>query len=663
MLGDLYQNDVDRAMSNMAAQPVPPPAAPERSAWSAPWRAVKSAAADVIGSVADLAKGYGAAGAMTLEADPMARAVLGDKAIQEGAKEGRRQLDTGEAFTSDVGASFRGVSRDLRPDPATASKAEQIVFGVVRPVAKLVGGGLAMGPAGIVAAAGEEGFTQSDDLREQGVDLVTRTKVGALTAGVTAATAFVPMAGQTLKATAGLYLAGGPGAFVAQQLATQEILKHANYEQLAQQYDPLDPTGLAMSALIPLPFAAHGAVRVIRKARVEPAARVEPVFGEKPPEAAPVVEPAQVEATPHQVTPEVVDAAMAHNLTVHQDRVDYAAKTAPHDPYASMFADMEPKYQVPRESQATMLIDERGQPEIHTSKILLTDAHPTARMEHVVDEANAGDQLTRFAIRDPEGKVLGHTDLLLRDGQIVSLYDVETTAGLRGKGVGAKVIEAITSLDPDRKIEISNIVDEAVPFWEKVGAQVSDGNRSPTLDWHQFAESPTGRSRGAPRRGQGLARDAEALDAGTAGSRERPPSGGEAREVDLDDFLAALAGQKHPEEHATTAAGDAKSPEATVTPRDPAAALHSLNGADATPLSKSGTDSLVRSVADRVAAVEASRGDLVVRTDENGSTVTAKQELERIRREAEEGTDNELGALDADLLQVAADCALAMGSA
>lgn len=80
------------------------------------------------------------------------------------------------------------------------------------------------------------------------------------------------------------------------------------------------------------------------------------------------------------------------------------------------------------------------------------------------------------------------------------------------------------------------------------------------------------------------------------------------------------------------------------------------------PLNKPSTDPLLASIADRVSAVEATAGDMVVRTDEAGRPVTVADELARIRREAAEGTDAELGALDADLVRVAAECALSMGS-
>lgn len=448
-LGELYQQDVDRSLSTMAAIPPDPPKRDERTAWGAPWRAIKAAAADVLGSTADVLKGYGAASAMTLEADPVARAVLGDKAVQQGAAEGRRQIATGEALVSDVGQSFRQVSKDQRPDPLTASKAEQIVFGVVRPVSKLVAGGVMAGPFGIVGAAGEEGFTQSEDLREQGVDFATRTKIGTLTAGVNAAGAFLPMAGPTLKATAGLYLLGGPGAFMAQQQATRKILEHADYAELAKQYDPLDPTGLALSALIPLPFAAHGAVRNVRAARGSNAT-------------------ARPEAAPPAVAPEVVDAAMTHNLTVQQD------------------------------------VHEAGVVRPETAQI------PRAGALQPVDSVDA--------LGDPR------------------------QAGL---------------------------LEDRAPTQADVTAAAVERMR--TLSDEQITDTPA-------------------------------------------------------------------------------------------PLNKPSTDPLLASIADRVSAVEATAGDMVVRTDEAGRPVTVADELARIRREAAEGTDAELGALDADLVRVAAECALSMGS-
>jgi len=309
--------DASAQVDALAKLPPEPPKPAERSAWGWVPRITKAAVAGVAGSVADVVKGAAAADALTLGADPRARGAFTAEQLQAGQVEGQRQIDTGEAMTSTLGDSFRQVQRDARPDPVTAGTAERLVFGVAEPMLKLIGGGLTLGPFGLGAASAEIGLQQSDDLRRQGVDLPTRTAVGALTAGVTAASVALPMVGQTLKSTAGLYVAGGPGGFMAQQAATSEILKRAGYAKIAEQFDPLDPVGLAMSALIPLPFAAYGARNVVRARNAAKAGDVPPV--------APVAPEAPT------VPREAVDAAMVHNLTLQrqaQEAVPPVARAA-----------------------------------------------------------------------------------------------------------------------------------------------------------------------------------------------------------------------------------------------------------------------------------------------------------------------------------------------
>ncbi len=60
--------------------------------------------------------------------------------------------------------------------------------------------------------------------------------------------------------------------------------------------------------------------------------------------------------------------------------------------------------------------------------------------------------------------------------------------------------------------------------------------------------------------------------------------------------------------------------------------------------------------------LEAVAPDMVVRVTEDGKAVTLADEMARIRREAADGTDSELGSNDAALLKVAADCALTTGA-
>ena len=65
------------------------------------------------------------------------------------------------------------------------------------------------------------------------------------------------------------------------------------------------------------------------------------------------------------------------------------------------------------------------------------------------------------------------------------------------------------------------------------------------------------------------------------------------------------------------------------------------------------TDPVARSVDDRVAMVEQTMPDLTV---DDGTNAAAF--MERARREAQDGTDVELGRIDADLVRAAAECAL-----
>lgn len=65
----------------------------------------------------------------------------------------------------------------------------------------------------------------------------------------------------------------------------------------------------------------------------------------------------------------------------------------------------------------------------------------------------------------------------------------------------------------------------------------------------------------------------------------------------------------------------------------------------------------------RVEQLVTEQPDLVARLDEAGQPVRLADELAAVRKAAQEGTDTEFGALDAPLLKVAAECALATGTA
>lgn len=291
---DAYQDSTDTALRVMAARPVDPELPkPKHSAWTAIPRGVAAAAVEAGGNVIDAGTALG----------QIAAAATNDNA---------RKLLMEEGFDLRTEASQvqYDFARDLRPDPITAGAAENLTFGLTKGMTKAVTAALTLGPiAGAAAFGGSEGLTAADDLADQGVDKETRTKVGAVTAAVNAAGVALPVAGKTLATTAGLVAVGGPASFITQQLATREILKDADYHAIAQQYDPLDPVGLAVATLVPAGFATAA----MRGART----------GARPlPDATPVRVADDAAVTPETVpagSQDAIDAAMVHNLTTIRD--------------------------------------------------------------------------------------------------------------------------------------------------------------------------------------------------------------------------------------------------------------------------------------------------------------------------------------------------------
>lgn len=285
MLDAMYQEGTDRVLDDRVTRPVPKPV--ERpsfgtSVWNttkAPFTgvaagAVESAAtnSDILGAFGHVQGGYGSL------ADP---SLLFDSTEQMrrqvAAEASQKKVQSGEAFTSEAGKALRATAKDLMPDPATANTAEQLLFGFTRFGAKAVGYSLAGGPVpGAVMTGVDEAMTEADKLAAEGVDAQTRIKVGTVAGVSAAAQVALPVAGKTIPQTVGLVVAGGPGSFVAQQALSRSVLENAGYDKLAQQYDPFDPVGLAVSTLVPAGFGAM-AMRGARL-RGKPAADVDPVL-------------------------------------------------------------------------------------------------------------------------------------------------------------------------------------------------------------------------------------------------------------------------------------------------------------------------------------------------------------------------------------------------
>lgn len=271
-LDDLHEDGTARVLSELARRPQPvAPTSPKFSAWStltAAPRGVAGGASEAGGFWADIIGAFG----QVAGAYPETLGVNPDPAQRKQADEQRTKLlEQGVDYSSEAGDMLRSVARDhYAPDPLTAHAAEQTIYGLTRFASKAVGYSMAGGPAaGAVLTGADEAMTASDELRLKGVDLATRTQAGAVAGVAAAAGVALPVAGKTAVQTAALVALGGPASFMAQQATTRGILKAANYDHLADQYDPLDPVGLAVSTLVPAGFGAW-AMRGAARAKAVP---------------------------------------------------------------------------------------------------------------------------------------------------------------------------------------------------------------------------------------------------------------------------------------------------------------------------------------------------------------------------------------------------------
>ena len=552
MLGDVFQADTDRALDDLATRPPerPKPVA-KWNGWSAPLRGLAAGASEAAAFAADVFKGYGevmgatgtekAGGMFSLQSDKERR----DTELQR-IKNDTQGIDT----TSEIGTSLRNVARDYRPDPETANLAERLTFDLTRFLGKAVGYTVAGGGVpGAVALGGDEAMVTADDLAREGVDPATRMKAGAVAGVAAAAGVVLPVAAPgSIAKTVGLWAAGGPGAFIAQQKATREILANADYGDLSQQYDPLDPVGLAVSSLVPAGFAAWAVRGALRK----------------PGGAAPVKPGAEPPPAPPSLTPEQVDAVMTHNLTLARDVHEATPPPAP-------------------------------------------DALPA----RAADRSTIPDKLPDTIPPRPVTEV----DLFA-----ARLAESEDTA-VRNVGEGIK--KAADVLGPEQMAAITKAADQFVA---------------------------------ARATGDAAAKTMEALDL--------PP--------EINNLLAGIVENAHSPKRIEAMARevmktvqDFKTNAADVT-ADAVERLRSLtdeqiSGEPAKP-AKGSVDPLLASIEERIARVEQMVPDMVVRTDDAGQPVTVAKEMARIRDEAKVGTDMELGADDAQLLTVAANCAIGVGA-
>jgi hypothetical protein len=680
-----FSAQIDEAIRTPRAPEVPKPA-PKWSGWSAPARAVPAAAAEMLAGGVEAVTSVGR-GLRTMDEQTNTRE-------KRRAFGGLSSLPSGE---TELSRAMRDVAEHYAPDPTTATKAEQIVFGLTRGVGKAVAYGLTTGPAAPFLFGADEGMTTADSLQRQGVDRGTAAKAGAVAAVVNAAGFAVPVAGKTVAGTFGLATVAGPASFMAQNAGTREILNRADYHEQAKAFDPLDPAGLALSALPygfgawamkarkpPTPIASiknEGELKKAAQFTPEEQARSaayeaspdnlrvlkDAIKAEKRPEARalleaelrtqeaaaknmPVrqIEPTTVAAAPDvgpRPTQEHVDAAMAHNLTLAADhaetftskplesldefaarviqRADPKRATAGPDPFLAWLnaqggVNIADKFDITGEANAVRL--NRGR--VFKSTGLGVD--------EIAIRAEAEGWIPQGSTQDIDGGVPQVRDMLQRSMQGERVRDLRGQAD-EAAATGERYALEQHVMALEQRLETLGI-DPAPARGDHEILQAYLDQHEPRLIRQALAEQyePDLSGLPEPTNPNPIKKGADAPETANPGTQEAQARGPQ-------DAPAAGQQARAVEQSAPGAA---------------AGTPGAVDGPDA---------ALIQSARARADQVVAASPDLIVGMDADGNPITALEALEQIRKEAAEGTDKELGANDAPLLDAAIQCALRQG--
>lgn len=167
--------------------------------------------------------------------------------------------DEYRAWLDATAAENRRLVRDeYTPDPDKTSMAAQVLYGVSNGLTKYgmaAAVGTATGPASIavtpVVFGASVGINETQKLKDEGVDDETATKAGMVSGAMNAFWGGVPGAfGRSIKAK--VLTGASLGAFTSynEMGAIKTVLENADYSKLALKYDPTDPVGMGVNALV-----------------------------------------------------------------------------------------------------------------------------------------------------------------------------------------------------------------------------------------------------------------------------------------------------------------------------------------------------------------------------------------------------------------------------
>ncbi|WP_333977839.1 lytic transglycosylase domain-containing protein [Burkholderia cepacia] len=250
----LYQDTTNAYLSGQGDIQLPPEPKPEQSTGLGSVGLAVS-----LGAVQGAARFAAAAADVTAGASQMftdpGELLLNPQAQEESDRrlaETFQKQRAGTLFTSAAGQRLYSLSDMLRPDPNNTTTTDQIVQGAVSGLVQVVPAAVLGGPLAGAAVGGTSiGMSRAEELKREGVDVGTRTAVGAVEGALGAVGAVLPAGGSTIARTLGLVAVGGPGMAISQVTAEKAILKNAGYGHLSDQMgDPLDPLNWVPATLM-----------------------------------------------------------------------------------------------------------------------------------------------------------------------------------------------------------------------------------------------------------------------------------------------------------------------------------------------------------------------------------------------------------------------------
>lgn len=266
MNDDIYADDALQVVRDSIARPMRGPVPQPDHTWAdlakAPFQGLAGGGLESAASSLEEASGFGQVMAATGTMSTGGMFAMPDATEQQqNTQASNKLLSQGLDMSDPQADQLRLKARDVMPDAQTTSTAAQMVAGFTRFAGKGVGYIGLGGPAGAIPLGVDEGLTEADRLKQQGVDLATRTKAGAVAGLVAGGSMVAPMGAATALGRFGVGAAVGEATNIGQAESEKLILQHAGYDQIASQYDPFDPVSLAVG-LVPGVIGAalgHGA--------------------------------------------------------------------------------------------------------------------------------------------------------------------------------------------------------------------------------------------------------------------------------------------------------------------------------------------------------------------------------------------------------------------